>query len=185
MLKSAASKVMWVGRATVFLIGLATILLILFWVASVALWAGGAPSLLDELGQENGISRPFASDAGKDRSLAVETVARRRAPQGYARVTTSPPFFDSSRSKGVIGIQRVTPAGSSAASVYCFDLGFTPKVAIASPFFANNAVVGTVTPPNDLLNSACPATHRDMAAQTFAANTSEKREDINFSIMFR
>ena len=185
MLRSAANKVIWVGRATVFLIGLAVILVLLFWAASVALWAGGKPSILGESGEPNGITRLVESDEGAERALAVEPLAKRRPPQGYARVTTSTPFFDPSRSRGVISIQRVTPTGSSAASVYCFDLGFTPKVAVASPFFANNAVVATVTPPNDLLNSTCPATHRDMAAQTFAANTSEKREDINFSIMFR
>lgn len=37
MLKSAANRVMWVGRVTVFLIGLATILGLLFWAASLAL----------------------------------------------------------------------------------------------------------------------------------------------------
>ena len=36
MLKGAASKVMWVGRATVFLVGLAVILALLFGVASTA-----------------------------------------------------------------------------------------------------------------------------------------------------
>ncbi len=34
MLRSAASKVMWVGRATIFLVGLAVILALVFGVAS-------------------------------------------------------------------------------------------------------------------------------------------------------
>jgi hypothetical protein len=41
MLKSAANKVMWVGRATVFLVGLAVILALIFGVASMALGANG------------------------------------------------------------------------------------------------------------------------------------------------
>jgi hypothetical protein len=41
MLRSAASKVMWVGRATVFLVGLAVILALVFGVASRAMGANG------------------------------------------------------------------------------------------------------------------------------------------------
>lgn len=41
MLRSAASKVMWVGRATIFLVGLAVILALLFGVVSTALAHGG------------------------------------------------------------------------------------------------------------------------------------------------
>ena len=41
MLRSAASKVMWVGRVTVFLVGLAMILALIFGVASTALGANG------------------------------------------------------------------------------------------------------------------------------------------------
>jgi hypothetical protein len=46
MIRSAASKVMWVGRATVFLVGLAVILALLFGVASTALGANGKPLIL-------------------------------------------------------------------------------------------------------------------------------------------
>jgi hypothetical protein len=41
MLRSAASKVMWVGRATVFLVGLAVILAVVLGLASMALAANG------------------------------------------------------------------------------------------------------------------------------------------------
>ena len=37
MVRSAASKVMWVGRATVFVVGLAVIMALLFGVATMAL----------------------------------------------------------------------------------------------------------------------------------------------------
>jgi hypothetical protein len=46
MLRSAAGKVMWVGRATVFLVGLAVILALLFGAASTALGANGQPLIL-------------------------------------------------------------------------------------------------------------------------------------------
>ncbi len=41
MLRSAASKVMWVGRATVFTVGLAVVLALLFGVATMALAGTG------------------------------------------------------------------------------------------------------------------------------------------------
>jgi hypothetical protein len=50
MIRSAASKVMWVGRATVFLVGLAVILALLFGVASMAFAGNGDPW---RLGQNN------------------------------------------------------------------------------------------------------------------------------------
>ena len=46
MIRSAASKVMWVGRATVFLVGLAVILALLFGVASTALGKNGQALIL-------------------------------------------------------------------------------------------------------------------------------------------
>jgi hypothetical protein len=50
MIRSAAGKVMWVGRATVFLVGLSVILALLFGVASTALGSNGDPL---KLGQGN------------------------------------------------------------------------------------------------------------------------------------
>ena len=41
MVRSAVSKVMWVGRATVFLVGLSVILALLFGVASAAFGSNG------------------------------------------------------------------------------------------------------------------------------------------------
>ena len=64
MLRSAASKVMWVGRATVFLVGLAVILALLFGVASTAL-AHKADRGLFHLGHSN---------AGKALSTLVGTL---------------------------------------------------------------------------------------------------------------
>lgn len=46
MLRSTASKVMWVGRATVFFVGLSVILALVFGVVSTALGADGDPLIL-------------------------------------------------------------------------------------------------------------------------------------------
>jgi len=53
MLRSAVSKVMWLGRATVFAVGLAVILALLFVAARMVLGAGGEPSIPGETGQTN------------------------------------------------------------------------------------------------------------------------------------
>ena len=65
MLRSAAGKVMWVGRATVFLVGLAVILALMFGVATVAL-AGtgvGATFNLGKTNTVNAISKLVGSTA--------------------------------------------------------------------------------------------------------------------------
>jgi hypothetical protein len=56
MLRSAASKVMWVGRATVFLVGLAVIVAMVLGVASAALAGTGIGDTFD-LGRLNTVNR--------------------------------------------------------------------------------------------------------------------------------
>ncbi len=46
MVKSSVGKVVWVGRATVFLLGLAVILALVFGATSVALGATGGKFIL-------------------------------------------------------------------------------------------------------------------------------------------
>jgi hypothetical protein len=56
MLRSALSKVMWVGRATVFLVGIAVILALLFGATTTAL-AGTGVGATFNLGQKNTVDR--------------------------------------------------------------------------------------------------------------------------------
>lgn len=56
MIRNAASKVMWVGRATVFLLGVAVILALLFGVASSA-FAHGDNKGFFHLGHKNVTSK--------------------------------------------------------------------------------------------------------------------------------
>jgi hypothetical protein len=49
MARSAFSKVMWVGRATTFLVGLAVVLALVFGAATTALGANGQDLLLGSL----------------------------------------------------------------------------------------------------------------------------------------
>jgi len=73
MIRSVAGKVLWVGRATVFLVGLAVILALVFGVASTAFGHGGYAGLF-HLGHNNNASNPSTltkSGAGPALSLRV------------------------------------------------------------------------------------------------------------------
>jgi hypothetical protein len=85
MIRSAASKVMWVGRATVFLVGLAVILALLFGVASTALGANGKPLILGKA----------ANKASKITGL----VKKGAGPALRLRVDSGPPLAVNSSEK--------------------------------------------------------------------------------------
>jgi hypothetical protein len=72
MLRSATSKVMWVGRATVFLVGLAVILALVLGVASMAMSATGQPFILGKQNDANKVTKLIRHGAGAALSLEVQ-----------------------------------------------------------------------------------------------------------------
>ena len=81
---------------------------------------------------------------GAEQALAVEPLATRRQiefPRGYARVNVTAATVTLTGAKGINGVQRSTTPDDG---VYCFDLTFTPRTAVASAQLNNNATVGTV-----------------------------------------
>ena len=62
--RSAFSKVMWVGRATVFLVGLAVVLALVFGAATTALGATGGNFILGQSNVANAITRLAGNVAG-------------------------------------------------------------------------------------------------------------------------
>jgi len=220
MLKSAASKVMWVGRATVFLVGLAVILALVFGAATTAL-AGTGVGAVFNLGKANtvdavsklagattssmlmvdnngagtaldlrvGPSTTPAAEKGvapmkvdsqaKVNNLNADELDGKNAsdleePRGYAQVNHTGPALVPGSSKGVIDVVR------TASDVYCFDLAFTPRAAVASAHLNNNATVGTLISPA----SGCTAPHNDVAAKVYGANDSSVHADVSFGIVF-
>ena len=81
MLKGAASKVMWVGRATVFLVGLAVILAVVFGVASRALAANGDPWLLGRANNAATSVTALVADVANPNQAALQV---RNAGEGPA-----------------------------------------------------------------------------------------------------
>jgi hypothetical protein len=72
MLRSVANKVMWVGRATVFLVGLAVILALVFGAASTALGANGDFFKVGKSNFASAVSTLNKSGAGPALSLKVD-----------------------------------------------------------------------------------------------------------------
>jgi hypothetical protein len=73
MIKSALSKVMWVGRATVFLVGLAVILAVVLGVASTAFGVDGQAFLLGRANTASAVSTLARSAVGPALSLQVQS----------------------------------------------------------------------------------------------------------------
>jgi hypothetical protein len=86
MLRSAASKVMWVGRATVFLVGLAVILALLVGVASMAFARDGQSFILGERNVAQSLSTLVRQEAGPALSLQVDRGAPPLAVNSESRV---------------------------------------------------------------------------------------------------
>ncbi len=73
VIKSTASKVMWVGKATVFLVGLAVILALVFGVASRALGADGDFFKVGKSNLAASVSKLVKSGAGPALRLEVDS----------------------------------------------------------------------------------------------------------------
>ena len=98
MWRSAASKVMWVGRATVFLVGLAVILALVFGVASRALGANGANLIIG-----NGLA-----DTAKNIATLPTKLTLRGTRTGPALQVTQ-----QSTNSGASGVGVEVPAGKA------------------------------------------------------------------------
>jgi hypothetical protein len=210
MVRSVFSKVMWVGRATVFMVGFAVILALVFGVASAALGADGDFFKVGRNNLASAISTLTKNGAGPALRLNVDSgpplavnsdqmvrnlnadkvdglnSSQLQEPRGYAHITDEGTVDGDYPEKGIETGGVVIPEGQT--SVYCFALTFTPKAAVGSPHINNSAVVAAVTPDDDPFNSDaitqnCPPTHRDAAVKTYGSNTGTA-VPINFQIVF-
>ena len=98
-------------------------------------------------------------------------------PGGFARVLVNGTL---EQSRGVKDVEIANPMG--AANKFCFDLRFTPKAVVGSPYAANNAVVATALAGDTVMNE-CPHGFRDALVRTYAANTGADAA-VSFSVVF-
>ncbi|MGH3087858.1 MAG: hypothetical protein ACRDSJ_11150 [Rubrobacteraceae bacterium] len=73
MMKSISSKVMWIGRATVFLIGLSVILAVVMGVASMAFAKNGKPFILGKNNVASAITTLIKQGPGPALNLRVDS----------------------------------------------------------------------------------------------------------------
>ncbi len=117
MVRSVVSKVMWVGRVTVFMVGLAVILALLFGVASMALGANGNPWILGRgnvataitsLGGAAGVEGPMLRITNND-AAANDTALDLRVQAGEA-----PMRVNSTRRVANLNADKIDGKNSSA-----------------------------------------------------------------------
>ena len=128
-----------------------------------------------------GASPLKVNSARKVKNLNADSVdGRSGGPRGYALIGPGPmaPIIFSREVNGVVY--------DSTSSRYCFDLTFTPQVAIGSPNINNNATVATVVPSTGVSLSECPEGMRDAAVKVYGSNdpNSVPHNDVSFSIIF-
>jgi hypothetical protein len=83
------------------------------------------------------------------------------------------------RSRGSVKVKEV----ATQSNQYCFDLGFVPKVAVASAYWSNGAWVSTVTKGDGFNITNCAAPFDDAAVQVHAEPISAAGE-VGFNIVF-
>jgi hypothetical protein len=136
MLRSAVSKVMWVGRATVFLVGLAVILALVFGVASMAFARDGQSFILGERNVAQSLSTLVKQGAGPALSLQVGSGAPLAVNSDTRVANLNADQLDgkSATGIGVNGLERVEAESASNSN--------SPKQVTAScP--AGKVLVGT------------------------------------------
>ena len=136
MLRNAASKVMWVGRATVFVVGLAVILALVLGVATAALGANGDVFRVGQSNFASAVSVLDKSGAGPALRLLVDSGAPLAVNSSTKVSNLNADKVDGKHATqiGVNGLQEVVVVSASNSD--------SPKSAQAScP--AGKRVVGT------------------------------------------
>jgi hypothetical protein len=168
MIRSTASKVMWVGRATVFLVGLSVILALVFGVATTAMGANGNPFLLGKRNVASAISTLVKQGPGPALNLVV------RAGQPPMAVNATAGKATNLNADKVDGQSFACPGGTLFHEGVCIE---TTKRAFATFSTAQDDCLGEgrrLPSPEEL------QTFRNRSGHDFKGNV-EFTSEINFS----
>ena len=158
MLMGVVEKVMWVGRATVFLVGLAVIVAVVFWVGSRALGSNGQPFILEQANAAAKNPGNTTKPGGTQTLWAVINADGRTA-----------------RASGVQSSKKDTPASTGEYDVI-FKRNVSKCAYIAS--FADERQTGEVS-----ASSMGPGTPNGVYVQTVSSNgTNEVYRDKPFHL---
>ena len=89
--------------------------------------------------------------------------------------------MDLARSENVVSVQQ--PAITGEDNLYCFDLPFNPKVAVASPFANNAGIIATGDFGQSVVGlSSCPLGNDDAVVKTYGSDGAAV--EVGFSVIF-
>jgi hypothetical protein len=162
MVKSVAMKVMWVGRATVFLVGVAVILALSFGVASTALGADGKPLLLGNSNVATKVSTLVKSGVGPALDLRVGSGAPLRVNSQAKVAKLNADAVDGVSANGVV---RVASASADESLVgQSGDVLSTSIVAPSRGFLVMNASTDVAASGDDLVVCSLEIDGEDVAS---------------------
>ncbi len=169
MVRSTLSKVMWVGRATVFLVGLAVILALVFGAATMALGATGGNFLLGKRNVADAVSTLVKQGAGPALSLVVET------NQPPLKVNASAGKAANLNADKVDGRSFACPGGTLFHEGVCIEAAKRPAGAHAG------ALQDCVDEGKRLPSVEELLTFGNLSGHDFAGNTAEWTSEIEYN----
>jgi hypothetical protein len=171
MVKGIAKKVMWVGRATVFLVGLAVILALVLGVASTALGADGKPFLLGNSNAATKVSTLVKSGAGPALELRVGSGAPLKVNSSQKVAKLNADQVDGMSANGMV---RVASASADQALVgENGDVLSTSIVAPSRGFLVMNASTDVAASGDDLVVCSLEIDSEDIASTDRVVGTSD------------
>jgi hypothetical protein len=162
MVKSVAKTVMWAGRATVFLVGLAVILALVLGAASTALGADGKPFLLGDSNVATKVSTLVKRGAGPALELRVGSGAPLKVNSSQKVARLNADQVDGMSANGVV---RVASASADQALVGgSGDVLSTSIVAPSRGFLIMNASTDVAASGDDLVVCSLEVDGEDIAS---------------------
>src|SRR3712207_4213917 len=162
MVKSVAKKVMLVGRATVFLVGLAVILALVLGMASTALGADGKPFLLGDSHVATKVSTLVKRGAGPALELRVGSGAPLKVNSSRKVANLNADQLDGMSANGVIRV-----ASASADEALVGESGDALSTSIVAPsrgFLVMNASTDVTASGDDLVVCSLEIDGEDIAS---------------------
>lgn len=173
MLKSATSKVMWLGRATVFMVGLAVILALVFGAASTALSATGGNFILGKANSAGAVSKLTTNIANPALQLVNNSTGAAATALNLSVASGKPPL--------TVNAAAGKATNLNADKVDSFNASELVRGASASD------VVNTTSSPHaaNLFTVSAPREGGLLVNLAFSCNSASGSTDTRWSIITR
>lgn len=155
MIRSILKKVMWIGRATVFMVGLTVVLSVMLGIATTAIAATGGNFLLGKSNSAGAVSKLAAKIAGPTLQL-VNTSTNATATALSLNVAAGKPPMKVNSSTKVANLNSDKLDGKDSSQLVQGN-GTTSRGQVALPP-GTEATILTTSNPNVQLSYVCPGT---------------------------